>query len=230
MKSETISRINKIKDYLTFDKFRKDRLEVYNLIKSDKTLLDYGAGYFYQSIPNIKISGLRDTAYRSNSMKLSQIVKSKSILDIGCNTGSIILFQLNEYDCDGIDYNNSCIKVANYIKDKFNFKKCNFIHGDFMDYNFRKKYDVILSLANHHTYDGGITDTKHYFNKIKSLLNPGGEIYLESHHPQIETEEVFYALYKKYLSENFKIIRNIKYENKNFLDNGRSFLLLKDQI
>jgi len=99
-----------------------------------------------------------------------------------------------------------------------------------MDYNFKKKYDVILSLANHHIYDGGITDTKLYFNKIKSLLNPGGEIYLESHHPQIETEEVFYGLYKKYLSENFKILRNMKYENKNFLDNGRSFLLLKNQI
>lgn len=230
MKIETISKINRVKNYLTFDKYRKDRLIAYNLIKSDKTLLDYGAGYFYQSIPNIKISGLRDTEYRSNTMKLAEIEKSKNILDIGCHTGAIVLFKLNEHNCDGIDYNHSCIKVANYIKDKFSFKKCNFIHGNFMNYNLKKKYDVILSLANHHTYDGGITNTKHYFNKIKSIINPGGEIYLESHHPQIETKEIFYSLYKEYLSENFKILRDIKYENKNFLDNGRSFLLLKNQI
>lgn len=180
MKIETISKINRVKNYLTFDKYRKDRLIAYNLIKSDKTLLDYGAGYFYQSIPNIKISGLRDTEYRSNTMKLAEIEKSKNILDIGCHTGAIVLFKLNEHNCDGIDYNHSCIKVANYIKDKFSFKKCNFIHGNFMNYNLKKKYDVILSLANHHTYDGGITNTKHYFNKIKSIINPGGEIYLKN--------------------------------------------------
>ena len=118
MNSKIQSKINLLKDFLLFDKNRKHRKKVYKLLTQDSGLLDYGSGYFYQSIPNIKISGLRDTVYRSNTMKLSEIERSKSILDIGCNTGSIVLFQLHDYDCDGIDYNNSCINVANYIKDK----------------------------------------------------------------------------------------------------------------
>jgi SAM-dependent methyltransferase len=227
MKTSIISKINKFKDYLRFDKFRDDRLEIYKLIKNDSIMLDYGSGYFYQSIPNLYISGLRDTVFRTEIMKLNEIKFNKTILDIGCNTGSMILFKLFNHNADGLDYNTACINVAKFIKKKFNFQKCNFINDDFNNYIFKKKYDVVLSLANHHTYDGGITNSEKYFEKIKSILNSNGEIYLESHHPQIETKIKFYSLYENYLKNDFKIIRETSYKCNNFLDNGRYFIHLK---
>ncbi len=227
MKTSTLSKFNRLKDYLYFDNYRNDRIKIFQLIKTNKDMLDYGSGYFYQSIPNINITGLRDTIFRSKIMNLEKIDINKSILDIGCNTGSMIMYKLFNHNADGIDYNYSCIDVANYIKKKFNFQKCNFIIGDFNTYNFNKKYDVILSLANHHTYDGGITNTKIYFDKIKTILNSSGEIYLESHHPNIETKTKFYSIYEKYLKSDFEILNEAEYKCKNFLDNGRYFMHLK---
>ena len=36
-----------------------------------------------------------------------------------------------------------------------------------MKYNFEKKFEVILSLANHSTFDKWIDDTNYYFKKFK---------------------------------------------------------------
>ena len=39
-----------------------------------------------------------------------------------------------------------------------------------MKYNFEKKFEVILSLANHSTFDKGIDDTNYYFEKVQKNL------------------------------------------------------------
>ena len=36
----------------------------------------------------------------------------------------------------------------------------------FNTFDFKEKFDVVLSLANHSTFDKGISDTKFYFKKL----------------------------------------------------------------
>ena len=85
---------------------------------------------------------------------------------------------------------------------------------------------IILSLANHHTFDKGITSTENYFKKIIQILNSNGILIFESHHPQIESEKEFLK-FIDFLSSDFEILRKDKYQTKNFFDNGRSFAILK---
>ena len=101
-----------------------------------------------------------------------------------------------------------------------------FISDDFIKYSFNKKYNVILSLANHTTFDGGISDSEVYFNKIESLLLIGGILILESHHPKYEDISKFKEIVNT-LKNKFIIINSGKYNFNNFYDDGRVFYILK---
>lgn len=230
MNSKLLSQLYKIRDSIKFDEYRNLRKEMFYIIKNDNSTLDYGSGYFYQNCPTINLSGLRNTKYRSETLRLKEIAKDKSILDIGCNIGSMIFYELKGHFVDGIEYNKYCVEAANCVKKYLELKKIKFFCHDFLKYKFEKKYDVILSLANHHTYDGGIDDTEAYFFKIKNLLSKRGEIYLESHHPQIESNDFFLKIINDYLMDEFQIIRQGQYKSRNFFDNGRVFLHLKKKL
>ena len=224
-----LSNINKIKDFLNFDEFRKIRITLKSML-SNQLKLDYGSGYFYQSLSNLNISGLRDSASRIKNYNLEKLTINKSILDIGSNTGFILFEMKNNFKkATGIEYNTSLVNISNYVKNIYKIHNINFINDNFVNYNFNgEKYDLVLSLANHHTYDEGIKDTNNFFSKINDLLNINGYLILESHHPKIETSEDF----NKYLnllknSFNFIEISKKKILSKNFYDNGRLLVVLK---
>jgi len=87
-----LSNINKIKDFLNFDEFRKIRITLKSML-SNQSKLDYGSGYFYQSLSSLNILGLRDSASRIKNYNLEKLTINKSILDIGSNT-EFILFEM----------------------------------------------------------------------------------------------------------------------------------------
>lgn len=224
-----LSNINKIKDFLNFDEFRKIRITLKSML-SNQSKLDYGSGYFYQSLSNLNISGLRDSASRIKNYNLEKLTINKSILDIGSNTGFILFEMKNNFKkATGIEYNTSLVNISNYVKNILKISNINFINNNFVNYNFKdEKYDLILSLANHHTYDEGIKDTDNFFSKISNLLNINGYLILESHHPKIETSEDFNK-YLNLLKNNFNFIEISKKKilSKNFYDNGRLLVVLK---
>ena len=157
------SKINYYKDFLKFDKHRKIRKTILNKIinpklKEDK--YDYGEGYFYQSLEKINLSGLRNTLKRIEELELSKYTKNKSVLDIGTNSGFVLTqTEQNFSNAIGIDYNKSLIDVANICKEYLELEKLEFICNDFLEHNFNKKFDIILSLANHHTFDQTLQHT-----------------------------------------------------------------------
>ena len=86
--SRFLSNINKIKDFIKIDKYKKIRSEIFHIIKNtlDETY-DYGQGYFYQSLEKINLSGLRNSKKRIEQYKILEDIKNKEIIDIGTNSG-----------------------------------------------------------------------------------------------------------------------------------------------
>ncbi len=225
--SKIISLFNFIHHKLIYN-HKSIRNEIYNIIKQNKNnLYDYGEGFFYQSVPPISLKGLRDTKKRIIKLNLNHYLENSTFLDIGTNIGSIPLSLNNEFIFGiGIDHNETTIKVAQTIQKYLSIKKIEFISGDFLDYEFNKTFDVILSLANHSTFDEGIKNTELYFNKIYSLLNKNGILIIESHNPLYEKSEIYLKIIKN-LENYYETIEHGKYEFGNFYDQNRLFHILK---
>ena len=225
--SKIISLFNFIHHKLIYN-HKSIRNEIYNIIKQNKNnLYDYGEGFFYQSVPPIRLKGLRDTKKRIIKLNLNHYLENSTFLDIGTNIGSIPLSLNNEFIFGiGIDHNETTIKVAQAIQKYLSIKKIEFISGDFLDYEFNKTFDVILSLANHSTFDEGIKNTELYFNKIYSLLNKNGILIIESHNPLYEKSEIYLKIIKN-LENYYETIEHGKYEFGNFYDQNRLFHILK---
>ena len=223
------SAINKIFDQLKFDNFRCIRKNAFKILFKNKKnfFFDYGLGYFYQSIECIGLTGLRNTKKRIAELDLKKLTENQTVLDIGSNIGAIsIELDSNFKHFDNIEYNNSLNLVGQYISKNLSKTNISFISDNFLKYDFQKKYNVILSLANHTTFDGGISDSKSYFDKIGDLLHSKGILVLESHHPKYENVSKFNKIVNS-LKDNFSIIKSGKYHFKNFYDDGRTYYVLK---
>ena len=225
--SRILSYLNFIHHKLNFS-HKSIRNKLCHIIKENKNdLYDYGEGFFYQSVPPIGLRGLRDTKKRINKLKLNNYLKNSTFLDIGTNIGSIPLSLNNQFIFGvGIDHNETTIKVAQKIQEYLDIKNIEFISGDFSKYEFNKTFDVILSLANHSTFDKGIDDPEPYFNKIYSLLNKNGILIIESHNPLYEKSEIYLELIKN-LEIGYETIEFGKYDFGNFYDRNRLFHILK---
>ena len=171
-------------------------------------------------------TGYRNTTLRIEQLDLKNILKNKSILDIGSNTGAI-LFNLRNVIKSGVGVENNphLIKICNLIKSFLDADKISFVEESFENYNTTHKFDVVLSFANHKTFDG---NTKHtffeYFQKIRSLINDDGQLIFESHPPEIETQTQYNEVLKN-IGLFFKIREIPNVVLPGFLDKNRKYLI-----
>ena len=228
MKAKYLSKINKFFNLIRIDKHRSFRLKLNSLLNNkENSNYDYGEGFLYQSIPRLNIRGLRDTKKRIDILELNKLFLKRDVLDIGTNIGSIVISSENNFkSCVGIDHNKDCINLANQIKNYLNLKLIEFINEDFMKKKFNQKFNLILSLANHSTYDKGIENTKLYFEKIYSLLQTNGYFIVESHSPLHESNEIFLKYFDD-IKSNYKVVRSGRYNFGNYYDRGRLFFVLQ---
>ena len=92
MYSRAISLKNSILDYFKFDKHRSIRKELKKQNSNAyEDFFDYGAGYFYQSSNVLCINGLRDSKFRKQKIDIEKFTFGKRILDIGTNSGFLLL-------------------------------------------------------------------------------------------------------------------------------------------
>ena len=131
--SKLISSINKFFDYIKFDQYRNLRVQINKILKEDiKSNFDYGYNYFYQSLDKINLSGLRKTQKRINALGLQNLVKNKSVLDIGSNIGAISLQLDQEFvRFDNVERNVTLNKIGVTILNFLNIKNINFYPEDF---------------------------------------------------------------------------------------------------
>ena len=97
-----------------------------------------------------------------------------NVLDLGSGTGNVSLalkqkFQYASISC--IDIAENMIEMAKLKLDNYN--DIEYYTGDFSEFKFERKYDVVVSsLALHHIKTD--EEKKEFYIKIYDLLNPGG--------------------------------------------------------
>ncbi len=223
--------LNRLRDYIQL----AGKTELQNLhlafnkellrAKNEWTDHDYGAQYFYQSCDLVGVRGLRDTRARVDSMNLEELVRDKTVIDVGCNTGFLALSIASAADhVVGLEVNPHLIKIGNLAKDYLGTRNVDLHAASFEEFQ-GEPADVLLSLANHTTYDG---NTKHtvgeYLKKCSSLIKSGGMLIFESHHPGYETADHLQGT-KDLISGLFTVIESRVLDKGTFADRGRTFII-----
>jgi SAM-dependent methyltransferase len=107
--------------------------------------------------------------------KALQLAKG-SVLDVGCGAGSHTLALQNErkLDVTAIDISENAVKACQ-LRGIENVKVANIL-----DLDVENKFDTILLLMNGTGIFGTLNETAKYLQKLKSLLNKGGQILIDS--------------------------------------------------
>lgn len=97
------------------------------------------------------------------------------ILDVGCGAGSHSLYLENKmkFEVTSIDISENSIKTCN-LRGLKNARIQNVLEVE------NEKFDTILLLMNGTGIFGTLNETSKYLQKLKSLLNPNGQILLDS--------------------------------------------------
>ncbi|MNS06662.1 bifunctional 3-demethylubiquinone-9 3-methyltransferase/ 2-octaprenyl-6-hydroxy phenol methylase [compost metagenome] len=106
--------------------------------------------------------------------KALQLVKGKT-LDVGCGAGSHSLYLQNERNLEvtSIDISENAIKAC-ALRGLKNTKVQDILKLE------NEKFDTILLLMNGTGIFGTLKETSKYLQKLKSLLNPNGQILIDS--------------------------------------------------
>lgn len=107
--------------------------------------------------------------------KALQLAKGR-VLDVGCGAGSHSLYLQNErgLDVTAIDISTNAVEACRLRGLK------NVIQVDILELNNKEKFDTILLLMNGTGIFGKLNKISLYLQKLKSLLNEGGQILIDS--------------------------------------------------
>lgn len=114
--------------------------------------------------------------------KALQLAKGK-ILDVGCGAGSHSLYLLEKgFEVTAIDISPNAIKACQ-LRGVKNARIQNLLdveNDPSESEQAKQKFDTILLLMNGTGIFGTLAETSKYLQKLKSLLNPNGQILIDS--------------------------------------------------
>ena len=130
-----------------------------NISEADEMAVEY-LFRSYNQMPNLE-------------QKAIQLTKGKT-LDVGCGAGSHALYlQEKGFEVMAIDISANAIKACE-LRGLKNVKVQNILDVE------NEKFDTILLLMNGTGIFGTLSETSKYLQKLKSLLNPNGQILIDS--------------------------------------------------
>jgi SAM-dependent methyltransferase len=167
---------------------RRALVSILEQARRDWPSADYGSGYLYQSFHRLGLRGFRNTEARRAQMHIGEALRGRSVLEIGCNSGFLsLVISPGTKRYLAFDNNPFLIDIAKLAQREIGDTHVEFrvqaIEALFDD----ERFDVVLSFANHSTWDGNMTlALEAYFAKLQRLLAPRGVLFFESHHPALE--------------------------------------------
>ena len=186
---------------------------------------DYGEGYFYQSLDEVCITGLRDTSARLSTFNMPELVRGRTILDIGSNSGFLsIKLAKTAKSVEGIEPNPNLNKIGALVASYLKIDNIKFNDMSFEDFKPSRSYGVVASFANHSTFDGNTKHTiEEYFVKCHSLIEDDGLFLFESHAPAYEGSKLTDVI--NLIQRHFNIIDTSILSTGRRFDNGRTLLV-----
>jgi SAM-dependent methyltransferase len=221
---------NRRADYATLkgdEKLRELHLEL-NSVLLEQTRNwdshDYGGGYFYQGLDEISITGMRDTTGRLVALNMLEVVKDRTVLDIGSNSGFVSIgLARTARDVVGVESNPYLNKLGRLAAGYLNLDNVTLYDTSFENFETSTPFDVVTSFANHSTFDGNTQHTiEEYFAKCHSLLNANGTLLFESHAPSYEGSQLDEVI--KIIEQKFNILRHATLETGRWFDDGRTLI------
>lgn len=111
--------------------------------------------------------------YETNDYILKKINRynknAKSVLELGCGTGSNLLHFKKDIDLTGLDISGEMIKIA-----KKKLPGCKFYQQDIRSFSLNKKYDLILCLYDTLNHVLLFSEWKKIFENVNKHLNDKG--------------------------------------------------------
>lgn len=223
--------LNRLKDYFKIRKQLPLHYKIAKILEAqarDYPSYDYGQGYFYQSCEPVNITGFRNTEVRIQDMHLQKYLSGKTVLDIGTNAGFLAL-EIAPFckRVDAFDINPYLIEIGNCVKAFLQYDNVKLWAGTFEEFTQSEKYDVVLSFANHTTYDQNTKQSvDEYFKKCSQYLEQDALMLFESHYPGYETPaqlESVLTVLKNY----FTIQESYVLKRGACGDKGRTFAVCK---
>ena len=205
--------------------YRKTLMRLLEEARTGWASADYGAGYLYQSFPSLGLHGFRQTEVRQTQMDITEALRGKRVLEIGCNSGFLSLgLSRGTSRYVGFDNNPFLINIAKLTQQFVRNDAVEFRCDTFEAFASDEPFDVALSFANHSTWDGNMTlALDAYFVKLQKLLTPGGTLFFESHHPVLEDQtQVKETL--KVMQKSFAIQQQRELTQGSAWDRGRTFV------
>lgn len=191
---------------------------------------DYGEGYFYQSLPMLGITGLRDSAARLEAMALASWVEGRRVLEIGCNAGFLsVMLAAHANHVHGIDINPHVIEIGRIAASALARRNATFECLPWEALEPNGEYGAVLSFANHSTYDGQTRQpAEAYFARCTRALEPGGLLLFESHAPAYEGRGL--EMICEIISRQFEVLHRRVLRYGTFLDRGRTFVVARKRL
>jgi ubiquinone/menaquinone biosynthesis C-methylase UbiE len=211
---------------------RKLHNRIRSILREEKTDpafdgYDFGLGSFYQDFSAINLSGRRSTYNRIKSMELEKHIKGKKVLDIGTCTGFTALsLAMHAEHITAIDTNPYYIRIAISVAEFLEIKNIDFQTTDFDTMKNETRFDAVLSLSNHFTYNGAIGGSvENYFRACSRVLNSNGALIFESHPPEFEQREGGIETTLETMQSFFDIRERHLLTKGTSLDRDRTFIL-----
>lgn len=200
--------INNLLIWLGIDAIVLSRLGMYHRIRLDEKLSPQEMAGF--SKRKEVQEAIDKTHFDLQEIANRYLQKGDGILDIGCGPGTYLKDFEGKYQLTGIDINQQMIDVAGR-----NITGAELIHGDFMKFDFERKFKLIYSVSVLEFIPP--SRLRAFFRKVHHLLEPDGILFLHYPHALKYTDTLYPDLYyieysprkvEKELKNNFKIIKH----------------------
>lgn len=205
--------------------FRRQLLHTLVEARAKWPSADYGAGYLYQSLPRLGLRGFRRTDERVAQMDIANALIDRSVLEIGCNSGFLSLsLAPGTRRYVAFDNNPYLIDIAKLAQRELGDVHVEFSVDTMEAFASTQRFEVVLSFANHSTWDGNMTlALDAYFEKLRALLVEGGLLFFESHHPALENDRQLQETLQV-MARHFVLDAPRKLTEGSAWDRGRSFV------
>lgn len=110
-----------------------------------------------------------DVAQYLRTLILKYHKRAKTLLELGCGSGSMLQLLSRQYECDGIDLSRSMLRIA-----RSKAPQARLHHGDICDFTLNRRFDVVVCPFDTINHVTSFSKWKKVFAKAHQHLNPGG--------------------------------------------------------